>query len=47
MRFTRSAGQALAHATGDGALAADWELSDVVFGSERLLTRPHHIVSDE
>ena len=39
-----SAEQALAHATGDGALAADWELSDVVFGSERLLTRPHHIV---
>jgi hypothetical protein len=35
--------QALEHATGDGALAADWELSGVVFGSERLLVRPHRI----
>ncbi len=35
---------ALEHATGDGALAADWELSGVVFGSERLLVRPHRIL---
>lgn len=39
-----SAAQALEHATGGGALTADWELSEVVFGSERLLVRPHCVL---
>jgi len=39
-----SAEAALRHATGDGALRCDWELSGVVFGSERMLVRAHRVV---